>query len=288
MKNRIVVLSVAALALSACTESVTAPYADPGDALLASNGPAAIFDLTTPTLSGGASGSSVTLDWTPTNLQAVCDAAATANTLNDATTCWGVHWEVYRNGVKIAEPTASNYTDSNVAVGAYDYMVKAKGMEGTPGPSVYTHHSRDSNVLHLSVSGGPLSLCAAPTSTLVLSTLVIMPGGGNTETVTVSGQTTNVIGCPGGTLQYKLLDSRAGESSPPGGDHSVDWTNVTPASNGSFSFDKILRSNNVGRTYTFWVRVKNDANPSWVQYGPVVVTVVAPGGGSQPQSGRVR
>src|SRR5687767_2197489 len=87
MKNRIVVLSVAALALSACTESVTAPYADPGDALLASNGPAAIFDLTTPTLSGGASGSSVTLNWTPTNLQAVCDAAATANTLNEATTC---------------------------------------------------------------------------------------------------------------------------------------------------------------------------------------------------------
>jgi hypothetical protein len=281
--TRIVIFSATVLLASACTDTVTAPLAAPGEAFLSQSRPAALHDLTTPTLSGGVNGSTVSLSWTPADLQADCDAAAAANEGSDATTCWGVHWEVYRNGVKVAEPTTSGYSDADLPEGSYTYTVKGKGMEGTPGPTVYTHHSLESNpvVLQVVTAG---AACLAPTVTLLSSATSIVTGGGNTETVDLSGTTANVVDCAGGSLEYRVVDNTPGG---PGGDHSVGWTALTPAANGSYAFSATLRTAQVGRTYTFTTRVKNDDNTTWVESAPLVVTVIsAGGGGSSAQGGR--
>ena len=126
-----ILLAAVALAVAACTDSPTLP--DPGEAVLSHQGSHALFDLTTPVLDGSESGGTVSLSWTPTDLQADCDAAAAANLLNPDDVWWGVHFEVYRNGEKIAEPTEASYEDSGLADGSYTYYVKSKAWRAIPG-----------------------------------------------------------------------------------------------------------------------------------------------------------
>ena len=104
--------------------------------------------------------------------------------------------------------------------------------------------------------------------------------GAGDETVTVSGGTTNVVGC-GRSAWYRLDDSMAdNEEPPPGGDHTIDWTKLDPGvdGDGNYSFTSDLRKAAANRTYTFTVQVRaGDDVTVLAESDPAVVTVVPAG-----------
>jgi len=56
------------------------------------------------------------------------------------------HYELYRDGVKLADVTGNSYDDCGLLPGTYVYTVKAKSREREPGGTrdLYTHHSQES------------------------------------------------------------------------------------------------------------------------------------------------
>lgn len=56
------------------------------------------------------------------------------------------HYELYRDGEKVADVIGNSYDDCGLVPGTYVYTVKAKSREREPGGTadLYTHHSRES------------------------------------------------------------------------------------------------------------------------------------------------
>jgi hypothetical protein len=163
LRKSLVTLS-ALFVLAACADGRD-PMAPELAGPLFSNGNA-FHTLQTPAApTAAASGAtSIRITWAATieDLQSECDAQAAANTEHSADDCRKVHFELYRNGVQIADVEGSSYEDTGLAPGSYSYTLKAFGHEHIPGSgeAAFTYHSGMSGASNVVVLGGGYSIMA--------------------------------------------------------------------------------------------------------------------------------
>jgi hypothetical protein len=175
MKNSIYLIALAVFFIFGCNES---PNSSPSNRVNDPNfptendGPNSITDIPTPEYTdatvddGTSSGYKICLTWT-SNTPGYADGYSSysttptdANNFDHDAEYWGNtqnsivgpgsnghenqpysgHYEIYRDGVKIADVTGNSYCDDNLAAGTYVYTIKSKSLEGVQ-PNAMTHHS---------------------------------------------------------------------------------------------------------------------------------------------------
>ena len=275
------VLSMAVLALAACSESPTgvemAPQFSKGNAF---------HTLQVPVLSDPVvTATSVTLTWTPllTELQTECDALALANTLSSIEDCRNEHFELFRNGIKIADVRGNEYEDSDVVAGAsYSYHVKSMGMEQEPGSKeeAFTYHSLASNTVEVTI---PASSCAAPSVTSSISGAPAFSSTGpnqytklnSSATITLAGTAENLIGCPGARAEYRVVARNTNNMNVMADFSMADWASLLPHFDGSsYSIELPITRNNKNVIYEFLVRVSHDDSETVAPATTPTVTIV--------------
>jgi uncharacterized protein (DUF427 family) len=164
MKRISIIPALAVATLAACSDpSAMTSERSLTDAQFAKNNPPAnaqsVFDLAKPEdLKAIAIGSDVHLTWNPTldDAKADCTQKAAANDQHPATECNETHFEVFRDGAKLADvKTTNSYVDAGLEPGTYTYWVKVKGMEGQGSAKPLTHHSLDSDPATVTVGDEP-------------------------------------------------------------------------------------------------------------------------------------
>ena len=196
--RKLAVLPLAALLLAACSESPTTPAA----ARPQFSEGNAFFTLATPgaPVASASGADAITVQWSAlfSELQTECDAQAAANLGNSETSCRGVHFELYRNGVHIADVAGESYVDAGLAPGSYVYQIKAKGIEQASREESFTYHSLLSDPSNEVIVS--LLACGTPTITAAITAgSSSYPRLNNAVAqVTFGGSTTNWAGCTWG------------------------------------------------------------------------------------------
>jgi hypothetical protein len=180
MKNSIYSIALAALFLFGCkqspTESDPMRVNDPNHPTT-NDGPNSITDIPTPSYNGNTvstidEGYQICLTWVSNTPAASYTTNPTdANNFDHDAEYWGTtqnsivgpgsdenhpnqpysgHYEIYRDGVKIADVTGNAYCDTVSEGGTYTYTVKSKSLEGVQ-PNAMTHHSLESEGYEVSV-----------------------------------------------------------------------------------------------------------------------------------------
>ena len=275
------VVSMAVLALAACSESPTgvemAPQFSKGNAFHTLETPVLADAVVTP--------ASVTLTWTPlfSQLQTQCDGLALANELSSIEDCRNEHFELFRNGVKIADVRGNEYADSDVVAGAsYSYYVKSMGMEQEPGSreEAFTYHSLPSNTVEVTI---PALSCAAPTVTSSISGAPAFTSTGPNEytklnssaMITLAGSTENLIGCPGARAEYRVVARNTNNFNVMADFTMADWASLLPHFDGSsYSIVLPITRNNKNVVYEFLVRVSHDDSETETPASTPTVTIV--------------
>jgi hypothetical protein len=169
MKNSIYLIALAVFFIFGCNESPNSSpnrVNDPNHPST-NDGPNSITDIPTPEITGHTSGAvddefQVCLEWdsnTPLAEEEYSTVPNDDNNFGHDAEYWGTtqdsivgpgsgghanqpysgHYEVYRDGVHIADVTGNGYCDT-VAAGTYTYTIKSKSLEGVQ-PNSMTHHS---------------------------------------------------------------------------------------------------------------------------------------------------
>ena len=195
MKNSIYLIALAAFFIFGCNESPNSSpnrVNDPNHPT-ANDGPNSITDIPTPGITGATtddgtnSGYMVCLSWnsnTPGS-ETYSTPPTDANNFNHDAEYWGYtqnsivgpgsnghenqpysgHYEVYRDGVKIADITGNSYCDDDLAEGTYVYTIKSKSLEGVQ-PNAMTHHSEMSEGFEVTVGGCEATILVTGTGTI--------------------------------------------------------------------------------------------------------------------------
>ena len=274
--KKLALLPVAALLLAACSESPTAPVADLAPQFSEGN---AIHELDTPTdvIATKSGAASISVAWAPelSAVQTQCDAFAAANLENSEVECRGVHFEVYRNGDRVADVTDNTFEDTGLLPGAYSYQIKSKGLEQHSREESFTYHSLMSLTSNVVVFG---ETCGTPTVTASLTDGDASYTRDNSYVqVTFGGTTTNWNGCPGAVAQYRIVAHNTNNDSV-NDEFTTPWADLLPFVTGAdYSVEVSIRRHNQNIRYDFEVLVGHDEASGLVSPATTPsVTIVQP------------
>jgi hypothetical protein len=182
-----------------------------------------------PTLSGGAAGDDVTLNWSAAAFPALCTHAQ--------------NYRIFRqdNGSgdfeQITEVGTLSYTDMDLANGNYAYRVQARCNTAPPGPDV-NNLSLMSNTVNVDITSAP-ACSGAPEVSASATPLRLWPPNGKMISVTVNGNVAAQPHCTTpDTVSYWIVDEY-GELSSGAVDVSV--------SSSSFTFQVALEASRRGQ-----------------------------------------